>query len=64
MSFVENSDIVRCFLVIVIFCCANTTAFHMPDCNYVRRKFSWGVSFSGLWWSFVFDVRCLWRHDL
>jgi len=21
-------------------------------------------SFSGRWWSFVFDVRCLWRHNL
>jgi len=30
----------------------------------VRRKFSWGVSFSGIWWSFVFGVRCLWRHNL
>jgi len=28
----------------------------------VRRKFSWGVSFSGIWWSFVFGMRCLWRH--
>jgi len=28
----------------------------------VRRKFSWGVSFSGIRWSFVFGVRCLWRH--
>jgi len=26
----------------------------------VRRKFSWGgFSFSGIWWSFVFGVRCL-----
>ena len=30
----------------------------------VRRKFSWGVSFSGIWWSFAFGVRCLWRHNL
>jgi len=30
----------------------------------VRRKFSWGVSFSGRWWSFVFGVCCLWRHNL
>jgi len=29
-----------------------------------RRKFSWGVSFSGRWWSFVFGVRCLWRNNL
>jgi len=32
----------------------------------VRRKFSWGGSFSGIWWSFVFvwevcDVT-IWRH--
>jgi len=26
----------------------------------VGRKFS----FSGIWWSFVFGVRCLWRHNL
>ena len=32
----------------------------------VRRKFSRGVSFCGVWWSFqfVFGVRCLWRHNL
>jgi len=30
----------------------------------VRRKFSWGFSFSGMWWSFVFRVRCLWRRHL
>ena len=29
--FVHHSDIVRYFFVIVIFYCANTTAFHMPD---------------------------------
>jgi len=23
-----------------------------------------GVSFSGIWWSFVIGVRCLWRHNL
>jgi len=31
----------------------------------VRRIFSCGgFSFSGIWWSFVFGVRCLWRHNL
>jgi len=32
----------------------------------VCRNFSWRVSFSsmGLWWSFAFSVRCLWRHNL
>jgi len=30
----------------------------------VRRNFSWGVSFCGIWWSFVFGVRCFWRHNL
>jgi len=31
----------------------------------VRRKFSCGgVSFSGIWWTFVFDVHCWWRHNL
>jgi len=23
-----------------------------------------GGSFSGIWWSFAFGVRCLWRHNL
>jgi len=30
----------------------------------VRRKFSRGSSFSGIWLLFVFGVRCLWRHNL
>jgi len=30
----------------------------------VRRKFSWGDWFRVIWWSFVFGVRCLWRHNL
>ena len=31
----------------------------------VRRKFSWGEFwFRVIWWSFVFGVRCLWRHNL
>jgi len=21
-------------------------------------------SFSGIWWSYLFDVRCWWRHNL
>jgi len=29
-----------------------------------RRKFSWGGWFRVIWWSFVFGVRCLWRHNL
>jgi len=32
--FVQHSDIVYYFFVIVIFYCANTTAFHMPDCKF------------------------------
>jgi len=31
MIFVKHSDIVRYYLDIVIFYCANTTAFTMPD---------------------------------
>ena len=31
MVFVQQSDILRYFLVIEIFYCANTIAFHMPD---------------------------------
>jgi len=30
----------------------------------VRKKLSCGGSFSGIWWSFVFGVRCLWHHNL
>ena len=30
----------------------------------VLRKFSWGVSFSGIWWPFVCGVRFLWLHNL
>ena len=37
----------------------STTAF-----SGVRRKFLWGVSFSDVWWSFLYRVRCLWRHNL
>jgi len=32
--FVQHIDIVCYFSVIVIFYCANTTAFHMPDWNF------------------------------
>jgi len=28
------------------------------------ENFYEGASFCGLWWSFVFGVRCLWRHNL
>jgi len=28
------------------------------------ENFHGGVSFSGIWWPFVFGVRCLWRHNL
>jgi len=38
MIFVKRSDIVRYFLVIVIFYCANTTAFRMSD----WKTFEWG----------------------
>jgi len=34
--FVQRRDIVRYFLVIVIFYCANTTAFHMPDWKFLE----------------------------
>ena len=34
-------------------------------CSGVHRKFSWGgVLCNGTWWSFVFGVRFLWRHNL
>ena len=32
--FVQHSDIVNYFLIIVIFYCANATAFHMPDWKF------------------------------
>jgi len=28
------------------------------------ENFHGEISFSGIWWSVVFGVRCLWRHDL
>jgi len=28
------------------------------------ENFHGGGSFTGMWWSFVFGVRCLWRHNL
>jgi len=37
---------------------SKTVTFLVYD-NGVRRKFSWGVSVSGIWWSFVFAVRSL-----
>ena len=31
----------------------------------IRRKFSWGGFWVRIiWWSFVFGLRCLWRHNL
>ena len=35
-----------------------------PGPSGVRRKFSWGGWFKVIWLSFVFGVRCLWRHNL
>jgi len=29
-----------------------------------QKIFMGGTSFSGIWWSFVFGVRCLWRQNL
>jgi len=28
------------------------------------ESFHGGLSFSGIWWPFVFGVRCLWRPNL
>jgi len=36
---------------------------YTPPVGYAEN-FHGGVSFSGIWWSFVFCVRCLWRHNL
>ena len=38
--------------------------FRIHKGSGVSRKFSWVGSFSGIWWSFVFGVRYLWRHNL
>jgi len=35
MSLHKHSDIVRYFLVIAFFYCANTTAFHMHDWKFL-----------------------------
>jgi len=29
-----------------------------------QKLFMRGISFSGIWWTFAFGVRCLWRLDL
>jgi len=46
--------------------CHNNTVFIVDVSRVyasgVGRKFSWGFSFNGRWWSFVFGVRSLWRH--
>jgi len=39
-------------------------ALHTDRFSSVRRKCSWGCSFSGMWWSFAFSMRCLWRHNM
>ena len=43
-----------------------TSAVRINMCpsSGVRWKFSWGGSFSGIWWSFVFGVRYFWRRNL
>jgi len=38
--------------------------WQVKGCSGVRWKFSWGVSFSGIWLSSVFGVHFLWRHNL
>jgi len=47
-------------------CCETISADEMASgevvrykSSGVRRKFSWEGSFNGIWWSFVFSVRCL-----
>jgi len=42
--------------------CALTTRLQRPVAY--AEKFHGGFSFSGIWWSFVFGVRSLWRHNL
>jgi len=37
---------------------------HACVLQWRTQKISMGVSFSGIWWSFAFGVRCLWRHNL
>jgi len=36
----------------------------VPEAVAYAKKISWGVSFTGICWSFVFGVRRLWRHNL
>jgi len=58
----------ECFSDLVNFYCESSTfcgeACGSTGVSGVRRKFSWGVSFNGIWWSFLFAVRCLWRHKM
>jgi len=35
-----------------------------PDQRCTQKIFIGGGSFSGIWWSFVFAVSCLWHHNL
>jgi len=51
-------------LLSVIWNLCNVSGVVFPNSG-VRRKFSWGgFSFSGIWQSFLFGVRRLWRHNL
>ena len=44
-------------------CSAMSFVTWIPSVAYAEI-FHGGISFSGRWWSFAFDVHCLWRHNL
>ena len=48
---VQHSDIVRYFIVIVIFYCANTTAFYMFDWNFRKGvvRLNWVAKWVAAW---------------
>ena len=48
----------------VCFRCSTACAWPSAPISGERRNFHRGVSFSGIWWSFVSGVRSLWRRNL
>jgi len=46
-----------------ISCSQITNVGLLQSVAYAENFHGW-ISFSGIWWSFVFGVRPLWRHNL
>jgi len=52
------------FMLVVLVHFLHALFSYRPTYSGVRRNCYWGGSFSGIWWSFAFGVRSLWRHNL